>query len=53
MNLTGKKLHNMINTMLFDKNKLKTMGENAKKIAIPDAEDRIYTEIKNVLNKNL
>ena len=51
MNLIGKKLHDMISTMLFDKSKLKVMGENAKKIAILNAEDRIYTEIKKLLNK--
>ena len=48
--LTGEKLDNMINSMIYDKDKLKIMGENAKKIAITDTEDRIYKEIKETLN---
>lgn len=47
--LTGEKLDNMINSMICDKVKLKTMGENAKKISITDTEDRIYKEIKETL----
>lgn len=43
-------MHKMIDSMISDKNKLRVMGENAKKIAINDAEDRIYREIKKVLN---
>lgn len=50
MNLIGQRMHNMIDSMISDKNKLRVMGENAKKIAINDAEDRIYREIKKVLN---
>ena len=47
--LTGEKLNNMINSMIFNKNNLKTMGENAKKISITDIEERIYKEIKQTL----
>lgn len=50
--LTGKKLNDMINSMICDTNKLKEMGENAKKISITDTEDRIYKEIKQTL-KNM
>ena len=49
--LTYEKLDNMINSMISDKDYLKTMGENAAKIAITDADDRIYKEIKELLNK--
>ena len=48
--LTGKKLNDTIKSMISDKSKLKIMGENAKKIAINDVEDRIYNEIKKLLN---
>lgn len=50
--LTGKKLNDMINSMILDKDKLKTMGENAKKVAIHNAEDRIYIEIKKLLQNS-
>ena len=44
--LTGEKLDERINGMIKDMSKLKIMGEKAKKIAILDAEDRIYKEVK-------
>ncbi len=50
--LTGEKLDNMINSMIYDKSKLKLMGENAKKIEIKNIEDRIYKEIKQLV-KNM
>lgn len=50
--LTGEKLNNIINSMISNKDNLKTMGENAKKISITDTEDRIYNEIKQTL-KNM
>lgn len=34
---------------ILEKDTLKKMGENAKKIAIVDAQDRIYEEIKKLL----
>lgn len=46
--LNAKDLNDTIEQML-DKSKLKIMGENAKKIAIDDIEDRIYNEIENLL----
>ncbi len=49
--LTGKNLDNMIKNIIADKYNLKLMGENAKKIAITDAEDRIYREIEQLLHK--
>ena len=35
--------------MIKDKNKLIEMGENAKKLAIYNVEDRIYEEIEKCL----
>lgn len=49
--ITGKRIDDMINSMISNKSNLKTMGENAKKIAITDAEDKIYTEIKELLKR--
>lgn len=49
--LDAKKLDEMINYMVSDKNNLKLMGENAKKIAIPDTEERIYKEIEELIDK--
>lgn len=48
--LTGDKLNDRINSMIKSKEKLKEMGEKAKKIAIINAEDRIYKEIKKLVN---
>lgn len=48
--LTGEKLDERINEMIKDMSKLKLMGENAKQIAILDAEDRIYKEVKDLIN---
>lgn len=39
-------LSNTLNEMLKDKRKLLEMGQNAKKVAINDVEDKIYDEIK-------
>lgn len=49
--LTGKKLDDMINSMIRDKSNLKIMGEKAKAISITDTEDRIYKEIKQICKK--
>ena len=46
--LNSEILGNTINRMVKDKEKLKQMGENARKVAIPDVENRIYDEIKSV-----
>jgi len=46
--LNAGNLNEAIEKML-EKDNLKQMGENAKKIAINDVEDRIYKEIKNIL----
>ncbi len=47
--LTGQKLDNTINLMISNKENLKVMGENAKKISITNIEDKIYKEIKKTL----
>lgn len=47
--LTGKKLAGTIKEMIIDEKKLIQMGENAKKIAMENVEEKIYEEIKKVL----
>ncbi len=47
--LNGEVLQKAINSMIKDKNKLIEMGENAKKLAIYNVEDRIYEEIEKCL----
>lgn len=44
--MTGDILSKEIENMIKDKDKLKQMGQNAKKIAISDSEEKIYNEIK-------
>ncbi len=46
--LNAEKLNTTIESML-DSNTLKTMGNNARKIAIDNIEDRIYNEIRTLL----
>ncbi len=48
--LKGEELNNSINEIVLDRNTLDKMGKNAIKIAITDAQERIYSEIINVLN---
>jgi len=48
--LNAEVLTKTLHDMLSDKNKLIQMGQNAKKIAIPDTLDRIYGEIKKLIN---
>lgn len=48
--LNAKDLDFLIEQML-EKNILKAMGENAKKVAINNVEDKIYHEIKELVNK--
>ena len=33
----------------MDTNKMKEMGENAKKVAVPNVEDKIYVEIMKLV----
>jgi len=47
--LTGNKQADTIKKMIEDEDKLIQMGECAKKIAVNDVEDKIYQEIKKVL----
>lgn len=49
--LTGEKLIEAIKSVIDDKNKLKQMGENAKKTAVFDANERICDVIMNLYNK--
>ncbi len=51
--LNWEALSQMINVLLKDKATLKKMGENAKKIDIPNVEERIYDEIKRVLHNRM
>ncbi len=46
--LNAENLNEMIEKIL-EKDTLKRMGENARKIAIDDSEERIYKEIQNIL----
>ncbi len=48
--LNAEDLNKAIENML-DKDTLERMGENAKKIAIDNIEDRIYNEIEKLINK--
>ena len=47
--LDYKKLAQTIDTLILDKEKLIAMGENARKNAIENAEEKIYEEIKKLL----
>ena len=47
--LNSEILGNTISKMVKNKDELKQMGENANKVAMPDVENRIYEEIKNVI----
>lgn len=48
--LTGEKLISTVENMLSDNNKLETMSKNAKKIAIDDANERIYKVLMELVN---
>ena len=50
--LNSEILGNTINTMVKNKDELKKMGENASKVAMPDVENRIYEEIKKIVQWN-
>ena len=47
--LDGVNLSNTINEMIKDKQNLIKMGENARRMAIYDVEDKIYEEIEKCL----
>lgn len=47
--LNEKILSDTLNEMIKDKDKLQQMGENAKKVAIKNVEDKIYQEIKKLV----
>lgn len=49
--LTPSVLSDKIEELLFDKNKLDAMSKCMKKLAITDSEDKIYKEIKLLLEK--
>ena len=49
--LNAEDLNSMIIQML-EKDILETMGQNAKKIAIDNVEERIYNEVKSLVEKN-
>ena len=44
-------LNNMINDIILNKDKLKSMSESAKKLAIYDVNERILSEIKRLIGK--
>ena len=49
--LKAENLNSSINEIILDKNTLNIMGQNALKISTKDAQEKIYKEIKRILNK--
>lgn len=47
--LDAKKLNEQIEQIVLDSKKVEQMGENAKKIAVKDVEDKIYIEVKKLV----
>jgi len=47
--LNAKTLNNEIEDILKDDEKLEQMGENAKKIAVYNVEDKIYEEVRKLI----
>lgn len=47
--LDAEKLNKLIEDIIKDKDKINKMGKNAKKIAIDNVEDKIYSEIKKLV----
>ena len=47
--LSGETLISTVDTMLGNPEKLRQTGENCKKMAITDANERIYSVVKKVL----
>ena len=50
--LTGEKLIETVDSMLLDKSVLEEYRRNAQKMAITDANERIYRTVKEVLSEN-
>ncbi|MGI6778695.1 MAG: undecaprenyldiphospho-muramoylpentapeptide beta-N-acetylglucosaminyltransferase [Acetivibrionales bacterium] len=50
--LNGLSLYNRIISILTDREKLKLMSENSKKIGITNAADNIYSLVKELINKS-
>ena len=48
--LDGEKLNTNIEKIILDKNRCKTMGENALKVSTDDVENKIYTQIVETIN---
>jgi len=49
--LTAEKLNTQVNEIIKDKNKMQEMGNNARKLAIDNVEDKIYHEIRKLLKQ--
>lgn len=49
--IKDKKLNNTIEEIILDKNKIKEMGENALKISTNNVEEKIYSEVKKLVNR--
>lgn len=47
--LSAQNLNAKIKQIIMDTNKMKEMGENAKKVAVPNVEDKIYVEIMKLV----
>lgn len=48
--LTGEKLNQVIEEIVLDKTKMKKMGENALKVSVTNVEDKIYQEIRKLVD---
>lgn len=49
--LTANKLNQTINKIVKEPNKMKQMGENGKKVAVHQVEEKIYQEIRNIIKR--
>lgn len=49
--LTGERLHQVIEEVILDKSKMLQMGENALKVSTNQVEEKIYQEIKKLIIK--
>lgn len=49
--LSAESLNNTINDIIENPDKIKQMGENARKVAVPNVEDKIYEEIMKLVKK--
>lgn len=48
--LTTEKLNNILESMIYNKEKLAQMRKQAKSLAVLNVEDKIYTEVKRLVN---